>query len=429
MKEAIGYFQGGKGFRRLFVLFKKKYESLGRVGGTVTLTGWTDEELADIALFFGLSVSELKRKRKVALEQFEQQLKRTKFEHIGLHELLEAYFGESLVSKKEAKALKEQQQQIYLKKLQQDFPNLCFWFQYLQNKSADTYWIYRWMETNEQEFYEGVKLLNVAITSLPQRLERLPLFSQRITRNPHAFDRNSNLGKLWIHVLAVHRQEDGAVSVPADSEGINNLLLQYNILRDDITNYVTCANLLAETDQGVHPVWEAAASMQIVLNVPLRELVTLTSIYPVNLLGKVWVVENSGVYSSILDEVPHAPLICTHGQFKLAALLLMDRLVENGCELYYAGDFDPEGLSMAARLVERYPEHARLWKMDEASYQRSKADVELASDRMNKLASITNIELAPIVKAMKLNKVAGYQEALVNQMVTDLRREIGGKAN
>src|SRR5690606_40662574 len=80
MKEAIGYFQGGKGFRRLFVLFKKKYESLGRVGGTVTLTGWTDEELADIALFFGLSVSELKRKRKVALEQFEQQLKRTKFE-------------------------------------------------------------------------------------------------------------------------------------------------------------------------------------------------------------------------------------------------------------------------------------------------------------------------------------------------------------
>ncbi|WP_017472568.1 TIGR02679 family protein [Amphibacillus jilinensis] len=427
MKEAIDYFRGGKGFHRLFVLFKKRYESLGRVGGTVKLTDWKDEELADIAFYFGLSESELKKKGKVSLDQFEQQLKRTKFEHIGLQELLEAYFGESLVSKKEAKALKDQQQQTFLKSLQNDFPALYFWFQYLQNKSADTYWIYRWMEKSEQEFYKTVELLNVAITSLPEKLERLPMFSQRMIRNPHAFDRNTNLGKLWIHVLAVHRQEEGTVFIPTDSEGINDLLLQYNILRDDITNYVTCANLLAETKRGVHSMWRAATSTESVLNAPLRELVTLTSVYPENGLMKVWIVENSGVYSSILDDVPYAPIICTHGQFKLAALLLMDRLVENGCELYYAGDFDPEGLSMAARLMERYPENARLWNMDEASYKRSQADVDLPPERMNKLASIANIALAPVVSAMEIKKKAGYQEALVDQMVSDLRREIGKK--
>lgn len=33
MDEAIDYFTGEPGFARLFVRFKEKYESLGRIGG------------------------------------------------------------------------------------------------------------------------------------------------------------------------------------------------------------------------------------------------------------------------------------------------------------------------------------------------------------------------------------------------------------
>lgn len=94
------------------------------------------------------------------------------------------------------------------------------------------------------------------------------------------------------------------------------MLLQYKILRDDITNYVTGANLLAETEKGIHPMWEGAALTHSVMNIPVRELVSLKRVYPADGRKSVWIVENSGVYSSILDKVPHVPLICTHGQFK-----------------------------------------------------------------------------------------------------------------
>ncbi|RKQ16394.1 DUF2399 domain-containing protein [Oceanobacillus bengalensis] len=178
-----------------------------------------------------------------------------------------------------------------------------------------------------------------------------------------------------VHLLAVDYYNSESVAVPADSQGINDLLLHYKIFRDDITNYVTCANLLAETKDGVHPMWEAA-SVHSVMNIPLRELIALTTVYPASRKKTVWIVENSGVYSSILDKLPHVPLICTHGQFKLVGLLLIDLLVKEDCTLYYAGDFDPEGLSMAEKLLQRHPNNIHPWKMDVAHYQKAEADIE-----------------------------------------------------
>ncbi|SHG51429.1 Protein of unknown function C-terminus [Ornithinibacillus halophilus] len=91
----------------------------------------------------------------------------------------------------------------------------------------------------------------------------------------------------------------------------------------------------------------------------------------------------------------------------------MDMLVKEGCTLYYSGDLDPEGISMAERLLHRYPGQAKLWKMDIESYYKSISDVELTDERLSKLESITTPELQPVVEEMKKKKRAGYQEALV----------------
>ncbi|WP_163971841.1 TIGR02679 domain-containing protein [Oceanobacillus halotolerans] len=338
IKEALAYFSGDRGYRRLFSLFKKKYESLGRIGGTVKLDQFTMDELEAIVRFFGVTASGLKQKGKLSLEGFERQLRSTKFDGISLKELLEAYFKEPLVSNKEKKQVKDRQQAQLLDQLEADFPKLASWIDHLRKKTPDTYWVYRLMDESYESFSQMLHHLEVALRHLPTQFERLPIFSQRITRNPHAFDLNTNLGKLLIHVLAVEHDQDDFSVVPADSEGINDLLLKYRILRDDITNYVTCANLIADTEEGLHPMWEAAATTHSVLNIPLRELIALARVYPARKNKDVWIVENSGVYSSILDQSPEAPLICTHGQFKLSALLLLDLLVREGCMLYYAGD-------------------------------------------------------------------------------------------
>ena len=329
MNEALNYFREDARFEQLFKLFKKKYESLGRIGGTVKIDSFHEKELDAIAKFFGVTIQELRRKGKVSLIEFEKQLKRTRFSEIELKELLEEYFGEPLISNREKKQLELEQQAQYITMLKHQFPRLKFWLEYLEHRSPDTFWIYRLLQDNPEVFQEEAKYLERAYVNLPTNYERLPLFSQRITRDPHAFDMNRNLGKLFLHILAVDQKTEDYVVLPVDTESINSLLFEYRLLRDDITNYVTCANLLAEREDGVHPLWEAAVKTKSVMNTPLRELLNLTKVYPADEEKRVWIVENSGVYSSILDHVPGVPLICTHGQFKLAVFALLDKLVEN----------------------------------------------------------------------------------------------------
>jgi len=118
--------------------------------------------------------------------------------------------------------------------------------------------------------------------------------------------------------------------------------------------------------------------------------------------------------------VPDAPLVCTHGQFKLAAYRLLDMLVASGCQLKYAGDFDPEGLQMAARLKERYNDKLDYWCMDLESYVASEPSVELAKERLVKLTRVTDVELQDVVEEMRRRGKAGYQEALMEKMIKNL---------
>src|SRR5690606_16173925 len=104
------------------------------------------------------------------------------------------------------------------------------------------------------------------------------------------------------------------------TEEINELLESYQIYRDDLLNFVTCANLIAKTVNGIHPVWEAAAIENSVQIVPLRELIAIEKVRP-TVGNKVWIVENSGVCSTLLDHELTAPIICTNGQFTLASLM------------------------------------------------------------------------------------------------------------
>lgn len=48
------------------------------------------------------------------------------------------------------------------------------------------------------------------------------------------------------------------------------------------------------------------------MNMPLRELLKIDKVVPAE-GSQVYIVENSGVFSSLLDIVPNAPLACTHG--------------------------------------------------------------------------------------------------------------------
>lgn len=416
--EAVRYFKASTGFSRLFEQFRKKYASLGKVGGSVSIQSFKHDELEAIARFFGNEVATLRLKKTVTLRAFEKKLQTTKFEGVTLLELLEAYFGEALVTKQEALAQMEGQRAERFRELKRTYPSLTFWFTYLERRTADTHWINRMVETDG--FDVSCERLAQAMERLPLDYERLPVFGQRILGNPHAFDRTNELGRLLIHALHVKRGQGGPP--PSDTERVNELLLEFKLLRDDIANFVTCANMTAEREGTEHPMWHGAAWMHSVLNVPMRELLNVDRVRP-SRGYTVWIVENSGVFSSLLDDVPDAPLVCTHGQFKLAAYRLLDMLVASGCQLKYAGDFDPEGLQMAARLKERYGDKLDYWCMDLESYVASEPSVELAEERLVKLDRVTDVELQDVVEEMKRRGRAGYQEALIEKMVVQSKIE------
>lgn len=413
-QQAAEYFSGEKVYKRLFQLFREKVESFGRIGGTIKMESFNDQEFESIALFYGTSIQALKKKKTLSLSSFEKQLQQTKFEGVSLHKLLEAYFNEPIQSKKSLQGERRQREQVRLKELALAYPALVDYFHYLAERNSDSHWIIRLLLSDG--FDAAIRNLSAANDGLPESYERLPFFSQRISGNPHTFDLAALEGKLLIHLL--HFKLYGKGALLSKTEAINELLLNFRILRDDITNFVSFANLLGEQDGMVHPVWRAAAETGNAVNMPLRELLKIDAVKAAS--GRdVYIVENSGVFSSVLDLAPNAPLVCTHGQFKLAGLRLIDRIIESGCTLHYAGDFDPEGIAMAVRLLERHPGNIRLWRMDADSYRESVSSVELA-DRLGKLNNISHPLVSELLEDMNRLGKAGYQEALLEKMAEDL---------
>lgn len=414
LQEAVHYFKKERRFHRLFVQFRKKVESLGHAGGNVNTSLLSKKELEAIALFYGLSPDDMAAKKSISLLQFERKLQSLRFEGVTLMPLLEAYFGEEIRSKRSIQLLIAENQEKKLRQAADQFPVLSNYVEHLLKGSSDTFWVKRLAE--QPDFEETMATLAAGLAGLPETLERLPFFSQRTTGNPHTFDPSSICGRLFLHALQV---QSGYAGASPSAEHTNELLLSVRVLRDDIANFVTFANLTGFVKGVPHPVWQAAVDTCSAVNMPLRELLKIDKVEHAS--KHVFVVENSSVFSSLLDAVPQAALVCMHGQFKLAGLRLIDLLAESDHNLHYSGDLDPEGLTMLYRLQKRHPFHVKQWLMDVPSYERSLSDVDI-SDRLSKLSAITDPEQQEVIRKMKEYGKAGYQEALLEEMIADLRK-------
>lgn len=222
-----------------------------------------------------------------------------------------------------------------------------------------------------------------ALAALPEQYERLPFFANRVTGDPHALDETEAAGRVFLQALGWLAQ-----AVP---QGTSDTYFQ------------------------------RAAAAFAPLNLPLREIVRTAVFAPVA-GSDIYIVENSGVFSSLLDELTAArhcvPLLCLHGQPKLASWALLDRLATSGARLHYSGDYDPEGLAIAEKILRRYPD-ARPWHYEAADYA-PRPSVRLTDARRKQLADITLPELQPAAAAIRDQGYAYYQESFADQLARDL---------
>ncbi|MBA4601854.1 TIGR02679 family protein [Thermoactinomyces mirandus] len=446
LEEAVRFFQAEEGFHRLLLLMIKKYRSLGRIGGTVRITNLSKQEAAVLSSFFRKEV-EPGQDIRVLIKEFEQRLKDTRFSDIACLKLLEGFAGEKLISKHELKARNHNKKQLFFQHIQEKFSSsfVSMWICSIMSQSTETRFIHQLYERQQDHLAADMLVVGNALVELEkkrgsngnvpvEKLERFPFFAERITGNPHGFDMHTIRGKMLFNALRIvgkgsYQGEESRFKL-TPAEEINLLFHSFGLLRDDILNFVSTTGLLAR-DYKNRPlaVWEAAIEDRCVLNIPLKEMVKIRKAEPADPeLRKVFVVENSGLFSALFEELIkegiHPPLICTHGQVNTCSLILLDQLAGNGTYIYYSGDFDPEGLLIADRLAQRYPDRVILWRFGVEDYRACRLEQELEEYRIKKLKNIKNPRLVEVANTMRRLRQAGYQESLFQLLLEDIKGEI-----
>lgn len=100
-----------------------------------------------------------------------------------------------------------------------------------------------------------------------------------------------------------------------------------------------------------------------------------------------------------------ATILCTSGQLSGAAQRLIRMLCENGTEIYYSGDMDPEGIGIAEHLWRKYPQNIHIWRMAQQDY----------------IDGLSGEEIEESYKIQKNGK-ASYQENLLEKLAQDILR-------
>lgn len=380
--------------------------------GSVTLRDFSESEVEEIAGFLGIPQEKLLQKGSLTLKQFEENLATSAFAHLSLVELVEAVLQEKLQTKEQVELEKQLALQGFTQKLQEILAACPKWLEQIEKKTHDSRFIWQ----QHKSILPEIECVAHAIAKrLPHnQFERLPIFAQRTTGNPHAFDADTLAGKLLLH--AAYSISEDAIAYPKTTEERVDLLATLQIVQDDLWNFVTCQGLQGFIRDEVHLVWQAAIETKSALNMPMRELMAIERVKPT--IGRqVWVVENSSVASTLMDANPTAPIICTHGQLRMASWRLLD-LLDSDVIIHYSGDLDPEGIRIAEKIVQRYAKRVELWHMNEETYALGKSDI-LPADRLAKLEQVTIIP--NVVRQIIQCKQASYQEAWLELMLADVR--------
>lgn len=367
------------GLSRLVVKLYEKYIEESQVRGQITLQDCTSDERREIASFLGKPLYADSNIR-VKLVDVEKALFHSF--NCTLPDLLRASFPDrSLVTRVERRAQHTQLQSDFraaLASLITQLPQDTQGRHWLEYGSHGEQWLYaRYKNAPLEEQQRQLKLVAYIAGLLdqlprPDAPERLALFAQRTSGDPHMLDAGRAAGRLFLLALsdmasdksladscivgatlavALENVTDTHENVVGDRE--QELLLYRNagLLVDTISTNVATYNLASALyiDGTPDPLLHAAGARVMLL--PLRQLQEWKSVASSS--AAIYVVENPQVFEEIIAsvQVENEPptLVCTSGWPSVAALTLLDLLLSAypTYTLRYSGDFDARGLQIA----------------------------------------------------------------------------------
>ena len=433
LQQCVQYFKEREEFKGLLKKSKEKYRSLGRIGGNIKVTLLSKAEQDAFEAFFQIRYP-VGEESKISLQLIEDKIGESRFGEFSLPEIMEAYFGEKLISRKDIKAEKDKRINQFWHDLKKEYEGTFVgeWLEMLhRSKDAFYHEITRtFFEGKEAPIPSGpdwvammgrLKVYLTAGNSLPilnNRIERLPVFATRVTGDPHFFDVGTTGNRFLTNMIYYYlgqRRYDILENTKIQ------LFYEAGILKEDLLNYTTIYGFRLYKKDGLeHSGAKGFFKEKEPFHLTLR---TFSDIKRIKASTKlVHIVENSGVFSELIDRLAgkDVPLICTGGQLHVSSQIFLDMLVEDGFTLRYSGDFDPEGVEIARKLKKRYGESFLYWRYGIEDYRKAMSNKEITRDRLYRLEKIDDEALKEIIEVMKTERKAGYQEALLAEMMEDL---------
>jgi uncharacterized protein (TIGR02679 family) len=439
------------GLSRLASRLYEKYIEESQVRGQITLQDCASDERREIASFLGKPLY-ADSSIKVKLVDVEKALQHSF--NCTLPDLLRACFPDrALVTRVERQAQHTQYQLDFraaLASLIAQLPQDTQGRHWLEHGSHGESWLYaRYKNASPEEQQRQLKQVAYIASLLdqlprPDAPERLALFAQRTSGDPHMLDAGRAAGRLFLLALAdanivgatlasaLENVTGTPENVTVALENIvgdreQELLLYRNagLLVDTISTNVAAFNLASALylDGTPDPMLHTAGARVMLL--PLRQLQEWKSVTSSSAV--IYIVENPQVFEEIIASVQaeNEPptLVCTSGWPSVAALTLLDLLLSASpaYNLRYSGDFDARGLQIAAYMLARYPDRCHLWHFDCDTYSAVLRHGAIAAPIAD-LALLDTLPdiFAPLVALMQETSKWAYQEGITRFLIDDI---------
>lgn len=424
-RECANYLKRNAVYSRCMEELRKKWESYGRVTGSITLKKTSEEERRAIGGIVGRAFMD--EMIKITFQEFEQGLQKSRFAPIDIKAVLEDYFESSLYT--------NQEQKVQLQMAREEFLDMLF--QYFEGCTKETSVVLRWLQELKdhkkygyqiliKEFAHNAKAAGVlaqnvgkALILLEKRENEevlLAVFAAEVSGNPHYFDKGTTASQLLTHAVCFWKR----LEVPCNAYEWRECMQAVGLVSDNIASMVHAFGVQIETMEGVHPAYEAFRKRKEPYVLTAENLKVITGAKAIH--RRVYVVENEMVFLHLVERIKEqeVTLLCTSGQMRVAAFLLLTHLIEGGATIYYSGDLDPEGMDIADRLWQRYGDVIHLWRMSTEDYNKAISDEKLSDRQLAKLERLKNPMLCCTAEAVRRKGKAGYQENLLEDLLGDL---------